>query len=120
MSKKTMVLGASLKPQRVSHQAIHRLVGNGHEVVAVGLRAGQVAGVPVHTDRPLPENLDTLTLYLNAGNQQKFYDYIEKLNPRRIIFNPGAENPELYQKWKERGGEAINACTLVMLALGNY
>jgi len=34
--KKTLVLGASLKTWRVSHDAVNRLVKYGHPVVAVG------------------------------------------------------------------------------------
>jgi len=119
-NKKTLVLGASLKPHRVSHQAIQRLVNAGHEVVAIGLREGIVAGVSVQKDRPLLTAVDTLSLYLNARNQEAFYDYIEEVNPKRIIFNPGAENIYLYQWAKSKGIEVENACSLVMLALDQY
>ena len=40
-------------------------------------------------------DIDTVTLYLNPGHQKEYYDYIISLHPKRIIFNPGAENDEL-------------------------
>jgi len=120
MSKKTLVLGASLKPERYSNIATNRLVQHQHEVVAVGLRAGIVAGVPIQQGEPNFKNIHTITLYLNPKRQVPYYDYILSLNPKRIIFNPGTENMELVQLAKEKGIETEIACTLVMLSVGNY
>jgi len=117
---KTLVLGASTNPQRVSFQAMHRLKSAGHEVVAVGGREGEVAGIPIHKGATPFENVDTVTLYLNATRQEQYYDYIMSLNPRRIIYNPGAENPELAKLAREHGIENEAACTLVMLSLDDY
>lgn len=49
MSKKTLVLGASLKSQRYSNFVIHKLVEKGHDTVAFGLKQGTVAGVFIDT-----------------------------------------------------------------------
>lgn len=118
--KKTLVLGASLNPVRASHDALLRLKANGHEVVAVGGREGTVANIPIESGRPSFEDLDTISLYLGPARQQDLYDYILGLNPRRIIFNPGAENQELARLAREKGIEVEFACTLVMLAVGSY
>ena len=120
MLKKTLVLGASLKPQRYSHLAIERLVQHGHPVVAVGRRAGEVQGVQIQTGMPAMDDIHTVTLYLNEVNQEPFVDYIMSLKPKRIIFNPGAENPKLEKLASEKGIEVEEACTLVMLSIGNY
>lgn len=117
---KTLVLGASTNPHRVSHQAIHRLLGAGHEVVAIGNRSGAVAGIPVHKGFVDVENIDTITLYLNAQRQEQYYDYILSLQPRRIIYNPGAENPALAMRAQENGIQNEVACTLVLLSIGDY
>lgn len=118
--KKTLVLGASTKPERVSNQAIHRLVRGGYEVVAVGNREGEVAGIPIHKGATPFSEVDTITLYLNAQRQKEYYDYILSLKPKRIIFNPGTENPELSKLAREHGIATEVACTLVMLSLGDY
>jgi hypothetical protein len=118
--KKTLVLGASLNPERASNEAIRRLRAKGYEVVAVGGRAGQVAGVPIKEGKPDFEDLHTLSLYLGPDRQKENYDYILELKPRRIIFNPGTENRELADLARERGIEVEYACTLVMLALNSY
>jgi hypothetical protein len=118
--KKTLVLGASPNATRVSFQAVHRLQNAGHEAVPVGIKKGSIAGIEIKNGMPEEEGVDTITLYLNAKNQEAYYDYILGLEPKRIIFNPGAENLELYRMAWERGIEVENACTLVMLSVGNY
>jgi predicted CoA-binding protein len=118
--KKTVVIGASLKPGRLSHEAILRLTGKGHEVIAIGLKEGDIGGTKILKGKPDIENVDTVTLYLNAKRQKEMEDYILGLKPNRIIFNPGAENPELLSRASAAGIEAIEACTMTMLAVGLY
>lgn len=116
----TLVLGATTNPTRAAFQAIHRLVSQQIPVSAVGIRDGEVAGIPIQHGEPALEDVHTVTLYLNAQRQQPYYDYILDLAPKRIIFNPGTENIELYQLARAQGIEVENACTLVMLATGDY
>ena len=99
---------------------MHRLKNHGHEVVPVGIRKGQVAGLDIHTDRPQETDIDTVTLYVGPQNQPTWYDYILSLKPRRIIFNPGTENEELERRAQQQGIRTEEACTLVMLSVGNY
>ena len=120
MSKKTLVLGASQNPSRYSFICINRLLAYRHPVVAVGRRQGEVAGVNIQTGTPEEKDIDTITLYLNPTNQQPYYEYILGLQPKRIIFNPGTENDELYEMARQKGIEPIEACTLVMLSTGQY
>jgi uncharacterized protein len=118
--KKTLVLGASGNPSRYSYLAIQRLRKNGHPVVAIGKRPSMVADVPVTTEKNKTEDVDTVTLYLNEQRQKEYYDYILSLHPKRIIFNPGAENDELAELAKKNKIEPIEACTLVLLSTGQY
>ncbi|MBC7554462.1 MAG: CoA-binding protein [Taibaiella sp.] len=120
MKNKTLVLGASENPARYSNMAVKKLMSKGHEVIAVGKREGQignlkVAALPVESDE-----VDTVTLYMNAAHQVAYHDYILSLNPRRIIFNPGAENIELELLAEKNGIKTMEACTLVMLSTGQY
>jgi len=120
MSKKTLVLGASLKPQRYSNIAVKRLRKYSHEVVAFGLRAGEVSDVSIDTELIAYEDIDTVTLYLNPTRQEQYYEYIIDLNPKRVIFNPGTENPEFYNLLKQNNIDFEVACTLVLLGTGQY
>ncbi|EDP69606.1 hypothetical protein FBALC1_05458 [Flavobacteriales bacterium ALC-1] len=120
MKKKTLVLGASLKPQRYSNIAINRLVNYNHEVKAFGLRVGELNGVTIDTELTNYKAINTVTLYLNPKRQEAYYDYIIKLNPERVIFNPGTENPEFYNLLKQNNIDFEIACTLVLLSTGQY
>jgi uncharacterized protein len=120
MMKKTLVLGASDNPERYSYLAIKRLIAHQMPVVAVGRKQAEVAGVTIH-ESPQPfSDIDTVTIYLQAKNQVAYYDYLFSLAPKRLIFNPGAENDELSDLARARGIEVMDACTLVMLQTGQY
>jgi uncharacterized protein len=118
--KKTLVLGASDNPARYSYLAIHRLRNHDHPVVAVGRRNTKVADVTVDKEKKSFDAVDTVTLYLNANHQKEYYEYILSLKPKRIIFNPGAENDELLSLAKKNDIQPVEACTLVMLSTGQY
>jgi predicted CoA-binding protein len=120
MSKKTLVLGASLKADRYSNIAIYRLRKFNIETVAIGLRSGMVNDVKIHTDLVPFTDIHTVTLYLNPQRQEPYYDYIISLNPDRVIFNPGTENPEFYKMLKSQNIEMEVACTLVLLGTNQY
>lgn len=120
MNKKTLVLGASLKPNRYSNYAIQRLVANHHDVVAFGLKKGMVSGVEIDKDLLPYEDIDTVTLYLNPKRQETYYNYIISLKPKRVIFNPGTENAEFYKILKEKNIAFEAACTLVLLSTNQY
>lgn len=118
--KKTLVLGASQNPARYSYLAVNRLRANQHPVVAIGKREGTVADVNIITEHPQMNDIDTVTVYMNENNQKQYYDYILSLHPKRIIFNPGAENDELAKIASQQGIQPVEACTLVLLSTGQY
>jgi uncharacterized protein len=118
--KKTVVLGATPDPSRFAYKAANMLVNYGHEMIPVGLKKGEVAGQKILNGQPDIEGVDTVALYIGARNQTGLYDYILKLKPKRIIFNPGTENDELIYLAKKNNIEPILGCTLVMLSVGTY
>ena len=118
--KKTLVLGASGNPARYSYLAVQSLRRKGYPVLAIGKRTGQVGDTPVITGTDHKDEVDTVTLYLNAKNQQQYYDYILSLHPKRIIFTPGSENDELAELAKKNNIQPMEACTLVLLSTGQY
>lgn len=118
--KRTLVFGASVKPYRYSYIAIRRLVDAGVETEAFGLREGRVKGVLIRTSLEGISGIHTVTLYMNPGRQKPFYRAILNLKPKRVIFNPGTENPEFYELLREDGIQVEVACTLVMLSMDAY
>lgn len=120
MAKTTLVLGASVKPDRYANMAVRRLVAHGHPVIAIGRRAGHIDETVIVTSIPEHVEIDTVTMYLSAANQLPWREALIALRPKRVIFNPGAENPALARELEAMGCEPIEACTLVMLAAGTY
>lgn len=118
--KKTLVIGASENPARYSNLAVKKLTGHNHPVVALGKKAGRISNIIIETEKKNFDNIDTVTLYLNPLRQKEYYDYILSLHPKRIIFNPGAENDELAELAQQNGIITQEACTLVLLSTGQY
>lgn len=120
IKNKTLVLGASIIPSRYSNIAIKRLLENHFHVEAIGKRKGIVSGVHIHTSQKDLNDIDTVSIYLNANNQKDYYNYIIGLKPRRVIFNPGAENEEFENLLQENNIPSERSCTLVLLSVGEY
>lgn len=118
--KKTLVLGASTNPSRYANIAALRLISAGHPVTLIGARAGKIYDIPIITEKVTLTDIHTVTLYLSVLHQREYYEYLLKLNPERIIFNPGAENPELERLLSQNSIHFIHACTLVLLSTGQY
>lgn len=120
--KKTVVIGASPNSYRYAHQATLRLQENGNEVVPISIHTGFIDSIEILDLRKKPpiDGVDTITMYISPDNQSEWIDYIYSLNPCRIIFNPGAENLIFERDAAAKNIETINACTLVMLSVGNY
>jgi len=118
--KKTLVLGASDNPSRYSYLAVERLRKYGHPVVAIGRRHSFAGETEILTEKKAWDDIDTVTLYLNQQHQRDYHAYILSLRPKRIIFNPGAENDELEELAREKGIDTLEACTLVLLSTNQY
>ena len=95
----------------------HGRAGNYRQVK---IKKGEAAGQAIEPPEKIHDDIDTITLYVGAANQKSLYNYILETKPKRLIFNPGAENRELYEMARENGIEPVNACTLVMLATNQY
>ena len=118
--KKTLVLGATPNSARYAYLATLKLLQYGHEVVPLGIRVGEIGGVPIQNGQPPVSDVDTVTLYLGPERQAAYLDYILSLKPKRIVFNPGTENPVLAQLARAHHIETVEGCTLVMLSIGTY
>lgn len=119
-TKKTIILGASNNPDRYAYQAASRLKDAAIEFIPVGIKKGEVLGEKIINSKEKFTDIDTITLYISPKNQDEWAEYILATKPKRIIFNPGTENPPLAEKAKQHGIEVMSACTLVLLSIGEY
>jgi predicted CoA-binding protein len=120
MRNKTLIIGASMNCERYSYKAAEKLLANNHEIYMIGNRAGVLFNHEITKEQRPFTDVDTVTMYVSAKNQAGYYDYIISLKPRRVLFNPGTENPEFAQRLKENGILPEEACTLVLLTTNVY
>ena len=118
--KKTLVIGGSENSARYSNMAIRLLREHDIDVLSIAKRKGKVLDVEIETTFPSNEDIHTVTLYIGAQRQSEYYSLILELKPERVIFNPGTENYEFARLLEENGIVAVEACTLVMLRVGNF
>lgn len=118
-TKNTLVIGASENENRYSNRAVKLLQKYNHKVFAYGIKSGKIGDIEIFTIFPT-EEIHTVTMYVGPRNQPDLYDMILKLNPSRVIFNPGTENDEFENMLKSKGIEVVENCTLVMLNSGVY
>lgn len=120
-SERVAVLGASPKEERYSNQAVRLLLDKGHQVFPVHPREMDIHGVTAVRDlASLPPAIDTLTLYLGPSRLALMLDDIIRLNPRRVLFNPGTESDEIRSQIEAAGITTENVCTLVLLRTGQF
>ncbi len=115
-----MVLGAHPNPDRYGNLVPRRLMSLNDPVVLVGTRKGTIENKEICQTIPEGTAVHTVTMYLNARNQKEWEAKLETLKPKRIIFNPGAENPDWYGRLNAKGIEAVEACTLVLLSTHQF
>jgi predicted CoA-binding protein len=121
MSKNVVVLGASHKPERYSYKAVGLLREKGYNPIPVHPRGNPVGGIPARISlNEVEEDVDTVSVYVNKNISGKMTDEIIALNPKRVIFNPGAENESLEKELEKNGIKAVEACTLVLLRTGQF
>lgn len=116
-NKLTLIIGASDNPERYSHKAAVKLKSQNFPFKLMGVKNAAVLGEEILAPLTSVKNIDTITMYVNPEIQKEYYDYVIGLAPRRVIFNPGTENPEFMQLLQTNGIEVVENCTLVMLSL---
>jgi uncharacterized protein len=120
IKKKTLVLGATTKPGRYALAAAEMLLNKDYPIELLGNKEGKVGDVVIKTETDGIKDIDTVTMYLSEKNQTTYEDFLLKLKPKRVIFNPGAENLILEKKLNAAGIETLEACTLVLLTTNQY
>lgn len=119
---KVAVLGASPKPDRFANRAMRLLTQHGHEVVPVNPAYAEIAGIPTAPDIAAlaGDDIHTVTVYMNPERTRGLGPALKRVGPRRVIFNPGTENPALADELRAADVEVVEACTLVMLNTGQF
>jgi len=120
-TEKVAVIGASEKDDRYSYKAMKMLEEMGHTAIPVAPARETILGLKAyHRVNLIEEQLDTVTLYVGPARQESIIDQIIEKRPKRVIFNPGTENPDAEKKLNAAGIDTMEACTLVLLRTGQF
>ncbi|MCU0415919.1 MAG: CoA-binding protein [Cytophagaceae bacterium] len=117
---KVVLIGATNNPDRYAYECTLSLIQHGHEVILKGIKTGEVAGIPIQRDKTVPKDVHTITLYIGPQVQEEWLDFIEQVQPKRVIFNPGTENDVAFERLKTAGIQYEQACTLVLLSTRQF
>lgn len=120
MQRKTLLIGASPNKDRFSYKAVELMCQRDIEVIPIGIKVGKIAGNNIILGFPCIKSIHTITLYISQQHQKMYYDYIVSLKPKRIIFNPGTENPEFELILNREKIDYLYSCTLLMIVRGEY
>jgi predicted CoA-binding protein len=122
-SETVVVLGASARPERFANRAQRRLHAAGHRVLPVNPALDRVEGIPVvRLDALVAARtpVDTVTVYLRGDRLAPLMDRLVRLAPRRVLLNPGADDPDTVVALREQGLRVQCDCTLVLLDQGTF
>ena len=121
MAETVVILGASINPDRYSYKTQQVLMEKGYTPVPVNPRYDQIDGIQCYSElKSLECNIDTITIYVKPAILRNMTEDIIHVNPRRVIFNPGAECREVSARLESAGIKVQNACTLVLLNTSQF
>ena len=121
INKTVVILGASDKPDRYAFKAQQRLMEHHYHVIPVAPHGKTVLGIAsLKQLSEIPEPVDTVTLYVGPKNLAAHVAALVELKPRRVIFNPGTEDPDIEKRLQDAGIHTLEACTLVLLSTAQF
>jgi uncharacterized protein len=123
MNKKERVIliGASSNPERYAYMALQLLADLGHHVFPVNPKETEILGHKVYGElSEIRGAIDTVSMYIGPEKSMRLKAPLCDMKPRRVIFNPGAENPALADILRAEGVFCIDACTLVLLKTDQF
>lgn len=114
------IIGASPKPERISHQAVERYREAGWTVQPVNPAGEAVSGIPAWKRlEDVPGTPDIICLYVNPQIGVTLVEAIAAKQPQLVWLNPGADGEPVASALRAKGLKVVEACTLVVLRQGD-
>ncbi len=118
MSKTIAIVGASKDRRKYGNKAVRAFRDGGWTVYPVNPSGGEIEGLKTYASlRDVPAPVDRVSMYVPPAVGQRMLDDIAAVQPGEVFFNPGSEDQDLLNEAKERGLNAINACSIVNIGL---
>jgi predicted CoA-binding protein len=120
MAKPTVaILGASSDRAKFGNKSLRAHLHGGYEVYAVNPKADRIEGLASYASlAAVPANqLDRISVYLPPAVGLSVLPEIAATQAREVWFNPGSATPELLERARALGVNAIAGCSIVDLGL---
>jgi predicted CoA-binding protein len=115
-----IIIGASPKPERISHQAVERYRAAQWTVQPVNPAGEAVAGISAWKKlEDVPGTPDIICLYVNPQIGVTLADAIAAKKPTLVWLNPGADGEPVASALRAKHLKVVEACTLVVLRQGD-
>lgn len=103
-----VIVGISPRPERPAYQialTVKEKLGNSKKIYGVNPRhAGeQIAGIPVYSSlQEVPEKIDIVDVFRNPAHARQVLEESVAVGARCVWFQPGAENPQVADEYRDR------------------
>lgn len=114
MPRTVAVIGASPDRHKYGNKAVRAFRDRGDTVVPINPREAEIEGLKSYASvLDVPGTIDMATMYVAPAVGLRVLDEIAKKGIREVWFNPGADSPEVVERARELGLDAIVACSIV-------
>ena len=119
--RRILLIGASNNPERYSNMAMYRLIENGYTVIPVN-PFSEIATKEktLKKLRNITVDIEKAVIYIRPELLENDIEDLIRINPKEVIFNPGTECPVMQRKLEKHNIFVRNACTLVLLSMGEF
>ncbi len=114
MARSIAIIGASTNREKYSNRAVRAYRAEGYAVYPINPNADEIEGLKAYASvLDVPGEIDLATLYLPPKWGLRAADDIIAKGIPEVFVNPGAESPELIEKLKNAGVNAIQGCSII-------
>ena len=122
-SSSIAIVGISPKEERPSYYVAKKVIekaGKDHKIYFVNPRYKdqEILGKKVYASlEEIPDQVDLVDVFLNKRLAERILEDSIKKGAKYVWFQPGAENPEVIERYKDKISIIQNACLGVVASL---
>jgi predicted CoA-binding protein len=122
MPKTIAIIGASTDRGKYGNKAVRAYLKVGYQVFPVHPIASAIEGQRAFRsvlDIPVAE-LERITIYLPPAVLRPLLDEISQKPAREVWFNPGTDGPDIIERARSLGMNAVVGCSIVAVGVSPY
>jgi predicted CoA-binding protein len=114
-AKSVAIIGASSDRSKFGNKSVRAHAAQGWDVYPVNPKGGQIEGIAAYRSvAEIPAlRLDRVSMYLPPALALQVLDAVAQKGCDELFLNPGSDTPEVIERARELGLNAIQACSIV-------